>query len=533
MSLRTANTTNLAIPGTQPNRRSLSGQTQPVVQAYARPADWVTIGTSTATQYVQLLVPVWNVDSNYIAFTTTGATTIDWGDGTAPENVASNVQANHTYVYANVSNLSSRGYRQAVITITPQAGQNITAFSINKRNTAMGSITYTTPILDMTLKVPNLVTTGNLVIGSASLIVNLGLLEQVTILSHGLTSMAGMFNNCTGLKSIPLFDTASVTDMTLMFQNCYKLPTVPTFNTANVTTMSNMFVNCYNLLSVPLFNTSKVTDMTSFVNSCKLLLTVPLFDTRQVTNMSYMFQNCTSLITVPAFNTTSALLTTGLMFNGCASLQSVPLFNTSGVTDMQSMFSGCTSLTTVPLFDTGRVTNMVSMFQNCTSLISVPTFNTSTATTMATMFGSCPSLQFVPTFDTSKVTTMSAMFSSCFSLQTITFTTTTSLVTFNNVFTSNNSIKQMLGANGPFNISSVNSINNTFSTCPSLNRCQITGTNLTVSFAGCSLGATELNEIFYGLSATGAGKTITITNNPGAATCTRSIATAKGWAVSG
>jgi surface protein len=532
MSLRTPSNSNLAIPGTQPNRRSLSGQTQPVVQAYARPADWVAIGTSTATQYVQLLVPVWDVNSNYIAFTTTGATTIDWGDGTAPENVASNTQANHNYAYANVSNLSSRGYRQAVITITPQAGQNITAFDIQKRHSSQGIISYATPILDMTLKVPNLVTTGNLVIGATSLLVQLAFLEQVTILSHGLTSFNNMFRNCINLQSVPFFDTASVTNMTAMFHTCRALLTVPLYNTRSVTNMTSMFQNCVALQTVPLFDTRSVTTMSDMFNACVSLVSVPLFNTATTTTFSNMFNGCRSLQTVPLFDTRAAQSLAGT-FNGTALTTIPPIITTSALTSVGSMFAANTALQSVPLFNTANVTDMSSMFSGCSSLQSVPLFNTANVTDMSSMFLNCLSLKSFPSFNTSKVTTMANMVQNCSSLQTITFTTTTSLISMNNFSSGAVSLKQMVGLNGPFNISSATNVTNAFSALNSLSRCQVTGTNVTISFASGSLGGTELNEIFYGLSVTGAGKTITITGNVGTSTCTRSIATAKGWTVSG
>ncbi len=53
------------------------------------------------------------------------------------------------------------------------------------------------------------------------------------------------------------------------------------------------------------------------------------------------------------------------------------------------------------------------------------------------------------------------------------------------------------------------------------------------SFANCMLSATELNAIYTALSATGAGKTITVSGNFGTANDDPTIATAKDWTVSG
>lgn len=135
-------------------------------------------------------------------------------------------------------------------------------------------------------------------------------------------------------------------------------------NTTGVTKMGSMFDDCSALTSVSLFDTSKVTNMNYMFRKCSALTSVPLLDTSSATMMISMFQNCTTLITVPLFNT-SKVTSTSNMFSDCSSLTSVPLFNTSSVTNMNSMFSNCGSLTLVQLFDTSKVTYMSYTFNNC------------------------------------------------------------------------------------------------------------------------------------------------------------------------
>lgn len=52
-----------------------------------------------------------------------------------------------------------------------------------------------------------------------------------------------------------------------------------------------------------------------------------------------------------------------------------------------------------------------------------------------------------------------------------------------------------------------------------------------INISYCSFPAAELNRIFTALPVTGTAKTITCSNNPGYATCDKTIATAKGWTV--
>ena len=138
-------------------------------------------------------------------------------------------------------------------------------------------------------------------------------------------------------------------------------------NTTGITSMYYMFDGCTSLTSVPLFDTSSVTIMNSMFHGCTSLISVPLFDTSSVTDMRYMFSRCSSITTIPLFNT-SAVTDMRSMFQGCTSLTSVPLFDTSSVPNMECMFASCSALTSIPLFDTSSVTNMKYMFWNCTNV---------------------------------------------------------------------------------------------------------------------------------------------------------------------
>ena len=108
----------------------------------------------------------------------------------------------------------------------------------------------------------------------------------------GITNMTGMFNFCTSLTTVALFDTSSVTDMHTMFNRCSLLTSVPLFDTSSVTNMQLMFYNCTSLTSVPLFDTSSVTNIEYMFNNCSSLTTVLLFNTSSVVFMAGMFENC-------------------------------------------------------------------------------------------------------------------------------------------------------------------------------------------------------------------------------------------------
>jgi hypothetical protein len=80
-------------------------------------------------------------------------------------------------------------------------------------------------------------------------------------------------------------------------------------------------------------------------------------------------------------------------------------------------------------------------------------------------------------------------------------------------------------------ISSIANISNIFNGCINLSQGRTDGLRFTISYANCNLSAAALNDIFTGLGTASGAQTITITGNPGEATCNKTIATAKGWTV--
>jgi surface protein len=325
---------------------------------------------------------------NYCAFrftTNTGQYQVDWGDGTV-ELFNSNVTAEHEYNYATISNstLTTRGYKQCMITVTPVSGNLLTCnFNLRYTTTPAQNQAYSTGFLDCILSMPNASIGSSIVFGGT--IVRHSYVERFDIKTiGGVTSLQSLFFRFTSLQSVPLFNTQNVIDMSSMFNECLFITSVPLFNTENVTNMNGMFANTGQLKSVPLFNTSKVTSMVNmFIFST--IESVPLFDTQNVTNMGSMF-NSSMIKSVPLFNT-SKVTSMDSMFNGCSRLKSLPLFDTSNVTGM-FRFTRITNIEQFPLLDTSKVQNMAEMFNNCFMLNSIPPISTqSITTTSGTDFG--------------------------------------------------------------------------------------------------------------------------------------------------
>lgn len=64
------------------------------------------------------------------------------------------------------------------------------------------------------------------------------------------TTMYGMFSNCSKLTTIPLLNSSNVITMEQMFWGCSKLTTIPQLDTSNVGNMYRMFNGCTNLKSI-------------------------------------------------------------------------------------------------------------------------------------------------------------------------------------------------------------------------------------------------------------------------------------------
>ena len=187
---------------------------------WVRPADWLAIPEIAAgEEVVYILQSVLDVVGNFAAVKFGGDYTVDWGDGTI-ENVASGVKAEHQYAWADVGDVTSEGFRQALIKVTPQAGSNITSVDLQEYHSVIGD-DASSQFIDLVMNIPN-VSGANLVIGGITIYHRM--IERVWIKEIGaVTDMYYMFRDCNSLQSVPLFDTSSVTDMRNMFDACYSL----------------------------------------------------------------------------------------------------------------------------------------------------------------------------------------------------------------------------------------------------------------------------------------------------------------------
>jgi len=259
---------------------------------WVRPADWVTLPTVLdGDQKIVMLVAVFNT-TNFLAFSATGNYTVDWGDGAAPTNYSSGTTAQKSFAWSDYSpsTLTSQGFRQAVVTITPQSGQNLTALNLNIRHTTP-TVAHTTGVLEVVMSAPYFTAMS---FYPPSNVAYRMLRRFEWVGSCPITSFYGMFSGCSSLQSVEL-DTSSGTDFSSMFYGCLSLSSVE-LDTSLGTNFFSMFGSCSSLQSVEL-DTSLGTSFSYMFQGCLSLSSVEL-DTSSGTNFSNMFQSCPSLSSV-------------------------------------------------------------------------------------------------------------------------------------------------------------------------------------------------------------------------------------------
>lgn len=226
------------------SRRTVNGsRLSPSPSPWVRPADWLPITPPVPSdKRIVGLHAVQNGGSNFVRVTCRGAYRVDWGDGAGWVNYADNTPAEKNLSWGDYSSgtLTAAGYRQAIIMVEAQAGQNLTQVYLNERHSA-SSQTYGTGWLDVAIASSS---TVDLRITGFSGVTH-PMLERFTC-DASLTSVGPSFSQSYALRSVSL-DTSSVTNFTSMFYSCYSLQTVPALNTAAGTNFTSMFQNCSSL----------------------------------------------------------------------------------------------------------------------------------------------------------------------------------------------------------------------------------------------------------------------------------------------
>jgi hypothetical protein len=387
-------------------------------------------------------------------------------------------------------------------------------------------------------------------------------------------NLTSAFQSCSSLLSLNLSGMPDINNMTSAFNSTSSLSTVifpascPSLssvtsaftssgiqevnlpNTSVPITVNNTFTTCNTISSVTIPDTWTITTMANTFSGCNALHTVnlPANSQNSLGSMDSTFNNCVSLKNVTLPTSLTGVTTLSSTFNNCPNLTSVTFPSTLNLcTTMGSTFSGCSALSSVTLpTSMSACTAFSTTFQNCISLTSITMPATVNVTnSFLNLFSGCSALRTVtlPTTQTTGLTTISSMFNNCFSLTTINNTAnlgnnSTGSTTYI-LGSGNDGMDSLttLSFNTKFssiNISGTAAIPTALTSFRLLNNGsgQYAGISPQINVSNTSLGTAALDQLFTDLP-TVTSRTINITGTPGAATCTRSIATAKGWSVTG
>lgn len=143
--------------------------------------------------------------------------------------------------------------------------------------------------------------------------------------TSNVTNMKEMFNGCSQLVSIPLFDTSNVTNFYSVFYKCSKLTEMPSFNLRNAIDLGWAFGYCSSLIEIPEFDVSSAVDLSRAFAYCSSLKRVVLSNLERATDIVRLFYWCTSLETVVLSGISSFLYSTTDMFEGCENLTNLTI----------------------------------------------------------------------------------------------------------------------------------------------------------------------------------------------------------------
>jgi surface protein len=636
---------------------------------WVRPSDWLTMPTVTETDdKVVMLVAVYPDAPTYEVFrfysqdinTNVGTTyQVDWGDGNI-ETVDHALDAYHTYNYTDLglasAPVTSEGWKQVLITITPTEGSSFRRLDYHRSHPEFINITFPNRVKEIIISTPYVSGPHWYLGGSRNFF---GDCKKATIIKTGAittayntfnsfysleevdfegmdlsaaTNISGMFSSCYKIQEIPnhFGDTSHIQYFDVLFNFCPELLSLPEVDTSNALGMYyyirdcrklkeahvvvpstcrrcerifenchslekvtgsfdftgitisygvvNMFAACISLKEIPFtFDCSVVERLDAFCSNMYWLETPPTFiNTSNVTNFSSMFTSCTALKRAPELDTSSAIYVND-MFSGCANLAYVPEYDFSSAQQCIRVFNSCWSVTSYPDFDFSSATTIEQAFYNNRNLINFPNITTSTAlTSIKNLLSFSYNVLSVPYFETANVTTFYSAFRYCFKLDSLPNFNTSNVTDFfyamdtmynlkelpNWDTSSGTDLRNFAYANiratsmPAYDLSSATNLTNAFRNMPQMrvvpainipssatatdifrdsfgmDRIEAVGIGQTTSVYNCNLGEDNLNYFFDNL-ATVSGKTVAIGLNPGTATCDRTIATAKGWTVSG
>lgn len=283
-------------------------------QGYSRPTDWLDMPDIQAgDQKIAVLVAIYEGAWNAFAFNIAGNYNIDWGDGSS-EDINSGVTIEHEYDFSNVNledTLSTLGYKQALIIITPQSGQTLTTFKTPQPTG--GSINRENNFLHIRMAGSGISILGNYYHGSGNYdgLMSSTLKEFEFIGANSVSNFRYFLAYTRGLAKLSM-DMSNATDIRDMCDPSGDIRYLPALNFGSAGSMSESFYKAIQLEIVDDIIINSVTDMYRAFRECRNLRRVGVINVNSVTNFAEVFLGCEALNWCDMYN-----IGANISFSGC------------------------------------------------------------------------------------------------------------------------------------------------------------------------------------------------------------------------
>lgn len=512
-----------------------------VVRSWRRPEYWPTVDEHTDVSNKATIVFGVPHYGTYIAFAAEGDYTVDWGDGSGPVDYMSGDQAEKFYDYTSFQQPEGSidpvtQMKYGVITIYPtDPAIPITLLDLHRQHSFHSPITRgdgqrAVPVYEMKIALPALsvlrVASETGIRHDSSL--GFGLLESVELHLNNISAMDSLFYQCSRLKHIGVLRMDSAVTADYMFGSCLSLPGLPYSDTPMLEQAICMFYWCASLLSAPDYDMPKLLSCNSMFYICHSLVKAPALKTPLCEDFSWMYSECKALKEVPYMDTSSAHRLNGTFFE-CHSLIRAPEMDLSKAWNLNSLFWGCQRLISVKDYDFSSATDVSGLYGECRALESVPYLNFPVAINAASCLENCRTLDVFNGVNAPVAIEVASFFYGCTSMRYIRDINFPSAKRTASMLNDCLSLVEVTGLAMPVNSTGEFG----FKGCYSLTRIQMTGCSQTMNLTNTFMSAEALNEFYTNLPSSDFNGKIYIQGAYGRHSDDPSIATAKGWVVSG
>jgi hypothetical protein len=337
---------------------------------FERPNDWLTLeDLDGSEEKIVGLYGVFSGDSNYLSFIINGSYTVNWGDGDV-ENYNSGDFATHKYFFSGISNstITIDGYKQVIVTITPQSGNNLNIVNFRVAHPIFSGTSYSSTWLELKLYCPNLSPNSFYLADSNNLThkyLKSIIFEGKDTYVNDMSSFFRLSNNLEYIK----FPTIESSSYSSSFDNCYSLKEIDAdLKTTTFVSITNVFRNCFSLQKIPdsflkkgagigsanqpFFNCASVTDLDlsklnlgpssiiSFgLNNMRSIIDPPNISFSGSTKPNFQFFSTGIQYLNDDYEVSSSLISLSNAFNGSHNLMVVPNINVSGITNFTNIFN--------------------------------------------------------------------------------------------------------------------------------------------------------------------------------------------------